>query len=71
MDALYPFIKTLVETGDVKKAAVEAHNGAESTRGMKAKLGRSVYVSDVGDVPDPGAVGVAVFVKGLADSEEA
>ena len=35
--------------------------GAESTKGMKPKLGRTVYIDRVGDIPDPGAVGIAVW----------
>ena len=70
VDALVPFVKILKETGDVKKAAVAAKEGAEKTKGMKASLGRSVYVGGTGyeEVPDPGAHGLSVFLSGIADA---
>ena len=70
MDALVPFADVLRKTGEVKKAAVAAKEGAEKTRGMKASLGRSVYVGGTGyeEVPDPGAHGLSVFLSGLADA---
>lgn len=68
VDALDPFISTLVETGDVVKAAEAARSGSEGTKGMKASLGRSVYVGGQGfkEVPDPGAFGLSEFFLGLA-----
>jgi dihydroxyacetone kinase len=68
IDALHPFVETLRETGDVKKAAEAARKGAEGTKGMKASLGRSVYVGGSGyeEVPDPGAWGLSEFFLGLA-----
>lgn len=67
VDALYPFVNTLEETGDVKKAAEAAVAGAEGTKGMKASLGRTVYIGGSGfeEVPDPGAWGLASFFQGL------
>ncbi|KAI4147588.1 MAG: hypothetical protein LQ341_001759 [Variospora aurantia] len=69
MDALVPFVETLKETGDTRKAAEAAKTGADSTKGMKASLGRSVYVGGEGhtEVPDPGAYGLCQFLTGLAD----
>ncbi|KAF1986864.1 dihydroxyacetone kinase [Aulographum hederae CBS 113979] len=66
VDALFPFVEAMKE-GDVKAAAQKAKEGAESTKGMRASLGRTVYVGGEGwsEVPDPGAVGVAGFVAGL------
>lgn len=66
VDALQPFVMKLVETNDLKAAARSARLGAESTRGMKAKLGRTVYIADIGDIPDPGAIGVAYVAEGMA-----
>jgi len=68
IDALYPYVETLGQTGDVKKAADAARKGAEGTKGMKASLGRTVYVggSLYEEVPDPGAWGLACFFTGLA-----
>lgn len=69
MDALHPFVETLSKTGNVKDAAAAARRGAESTKGMKASLGRTVYVGGSGykEVPDPGAYGLSVFLQGLAE----
>jgi len=66
VDALHPFIKALSESDNIKEAAEKSKYSAESTAKMAAKLGRSVYVHDLGDTPDPGAIGVANFLEGLA-----
>jgi len=70
VDALEPFINQLVATNDLKKAAQAAKEGSDSTKGMKASLGRSVYVGNEGfkEVPDPGAYGLAEFLTGLAEA---
>ncbi|KKY25891.1 putative dihydroxyacetone kinase [Phaeomoniella chlamydospora] len=71
MDALVPFIETLQETGDVKKAAKVAMDGAENTKHLQASLGRTVYVGGesefMGKIPDPGAWGLGLFLQGLAE----
>ena len=69
IDALSPFIGVLSETGDVKSAAEAAGAGAKGTKGMKASLGRTVYVGGEGweGVPDPGAYGLAEFLMGLSE----
>lgn len=69
MDALSPFVDLLGETEDVKRAAEAAKQGADKTKGMKASLGRSVYVGGEGhmEVPDPGAYGLSQFLIGLAE----
>lgn len=69
MDALIPFVDVLKKTGDTKQAAVAAKKGADGTKGMKASLGRTVYVGGSGfeEVPDPGAYGLSEFLTGLAD----
>ncbi|PQE30072.1 dihydroxyacetone kinase protein [Rutstroemia sp. NJR-2017a WRK4] len=68
VDALYPFVETLNKTGDFKKAAEASKKGAKSTIGMKASLGRTVYIGGTGfeQVPDPGAWGLSEFFEGLA-----
>ncbi|EMR88164.1 putative dihydroxyacetone kinase protein [Botrytis cinerea BcDW1] len=68
VDALYPFVETLSKTGDIKKAAEASRKGAEGTKGMKASLGRTVYIGGTGfeQVPDPGAWGLSEFFLGLA-----
>lgn len=69
VDALVPFVDTLKATGNTRKAAEAAKTAAENTKGMKASLGRSVYVGGEGhtEVPDPGAYGLSQFLTGLAD----
>lgn len=69
MDALCPFVEILGRSGNSKEAAEAAAKGAESTRGMKASLGRTVYVGGEGwqGVPDPGAYGLSIFLTGLAE----
>lgn len=68
VDALHPFVQTLIASGDLKKAAEASRKGAEGTKGMKASLGRTVYVGGTGfeAVPDPGAWGLSEFFLGLA-----
>lgn len=68
VDALHPFVQVLGETGDVKEAAEAGRKGAEGTKGMRASLGRTVYVGGSGfeQVPDPGAWGLSEFFLGLA-----
>lgn len=72
IDALVPFCETLAETKDVRVAAAAAQQGTESTKAMKASLGRSVYVGSeeewIGKVPDPGAFGLSEFLTGLAEA---
>jgi dihydroxyacetone kinase len=70
VDALEPFVEQLSRTSDVQKAAQAADEGAKKTKGMKASLGRTVYVGGSGyeDVPDPGAHGLAEFFTGLAEA---
>ncbi|CAK7216273.1 dihydroxyacetone kinase Dak1 [Sporothrix curviconia] len=70
VDALYPFVDKLAESGSsVADAAAASRAGAEHTKGMKASLGRTVYVGGSGfeKVPDPGAWGLACFFEGLAE----
>jgi dihydroxyacetone kinase len=69
VDALAPFVEELGSSGEVAKAAAAAKEGAARTKGMKASLGRTVYVGGSGfeEVPDPGAHGLAVFLEGLAE----
>ncbi|KAK0720040.1 Dak1 domain-containing protein [Lasiosphaeris hirsuta] len=68
VDALYPFVDVLENTGNLKEAAEAALEAAEGTKGMKASLGRTVYIGGSGyeQVPDPGAWGLAFFFLGLA-----
>jgi triose/dihydroxyacetone kinase / FAD-AMP lyase (cyclizing) len=67
LDALIPFVDTLKATKDIEKASKSSWDGMEKTRTMKASLGRAVYIGGSEDhkLPDPGAYGLAVFLKGL------
>ncbi|KAF2233429.1 dihydroxyacetone kinase [Viridothelium virens] len=69
IDALHPFVETLSRTGNVKSAVEAADAGAKGTKGMKASLGRTVYVGGEGwqGVPDPGAYGLSEFLMGLGE----
>jgi dihydroxyacetone kinase len=69
MDALHPFVETLLKTESIEKSAIAAQKGAQGTKGMKASLGRTVYVGGEGfqEVPDPGAHGLAELLLGLSD----
>ncbi|KAK4632571.1 Dihydroxyacetone kinase 1 [Fulvia fulva] len=69
VDALAPFVEELSKSADVQKAAKAAEEGSKSTKGMKASLGRTVYVGGSGfeEVPDPGAYGLSEFLSGLAE----
>lgn len=71
VDALHPFVETLVSTGSLTQAAEASRKGAENTKGMKASLGRTVYIGGTGfeHVPDPGAWGLSEFFMGLARIE--
>jgi dihydroxyacetone kinase len=69
IDALHPFVQTLSKTGSIDEAAAAAQKGAQGTKGMKASLGRTVYVGGQGfqEVPDPGAHGLAELLLGLSE----
>ena len=43
-------------------------NSAAATSKMTARLGRASYVGGESLPPDPGAVGVAALVEGIADA---
>lgn len=69
MDALFPFVHTLSKSSNIDSAAQAASEGAKGTQGMKASLGRTVYVGGEGwqGVPDPGAHGLAELLLGLSE----
>jgi dihydroxyacetone kinase len=69
MDALVPFVIALSKEESIEAAAKAAEEGAQGTKGMKASLGRTVYVGGEGwqGVPDPGAHGLAELLLGLRD----
>ncbi|KAK7031074.1 hypothetical protein VNI00_013674 [Paramarasmius palmivorus] len=73
IDALHPFCTTLEKGSGFDKAVQAARRGADSTRGMKARLGRAVYVGQGDDTrekelpPDPGAWGILAVVEGFRE----
>lgn len=70
LDCLIPFVEVLKSGGDVSKALEEAEKGVESTKNLEAKLGRSTYLDESATrgVPDPGAYGLLVLLKGMCAS---
>ncbi|KAK9455014.1 Dak1 domain-containing protein [Dipodascopsis uninucleata] len=73
IDALAPFVTTLVETKDFNIAVDSAKMGFEATRKLQAKFGRASYVAqsaitnfdNEGGLPDPGALGVVAILEGF------
>ncbi|KAI9164081.1 putative dihydroxyacetone kinase protein [Paramyrothecium foliicola] len=67
VDALQPFVEVFESTNDLGAAVDAATKGCESTKGMMASLGRSVYVGgeEWKNCPDPGAYGLVSFLKGF------
>ncbi|KAK2729095.1 dihydroxyacetone kinase [Colletotrichum kahawae] len=70
VDALAPFVSTFAASGSLKDAVEAARKGCESTKGMEASLGRSVYVGgeEWKNCPDPGAYGLVKLLEGLVAS---
>ena len=76
LDALAPAAAALTDAAaanatatDALRAAVAAAvAGAMATRGMVPRRGRSSYLADrVGDIPDPGAEAVAIWLAAVRD----
>ncbi|KAL2356558.1 dhal domain-containing protein [Cryomyces antarcticus] len=67
LDCLIPFVDTLRETHDARKALQKAREGVEGTKTLEAKLGRSTYLDESATrgVPDPGAYGLLVLLEGM------
>ncbi|CAG8714383.1 15182_t:CDS:2, partial [Funneliformis mosseae] len=80
MDVIIPFITTFTDTYSTDyntllafKDAIEAAKaGAEYTKGLKPRLGRSTYIADniikEAQVPDPGAWAAYVILNGIYDN---
>ncbi|KAG9241116.1 Dak1 domain-containing protein [Calycina marina] len=70
IDSLSPFVATITETKDFSQATEAAKKGCESTKGMEASFGRSVYIGgdDWKKCPDPGAYGMVEFLLGMSAS---
>ncbi|KAH7390217.1 Dak1 domain-containing protein [Cadophora sp. MPI-SDFR-AT-0126] len=70
MDVLLPFAETLNQSRVLETAVKKAESAAEGTRELKAGFGRASYVGGVEEkekVPDPGAWGLMVIVRGLLE----
>jgi dihydroxyacetone kinase len=69
MDALIPFVQALGANKSFSQAVAAARAGVKATKGMRASLGRSVYVEESAWslVPDPGAEGVLCILEGLGN----
>ncbi|MFG1960298.1 dihydroxyacetone kinase subunit DhaL [Nonomuraea sp. NPDC049028] len=73
VDALVPAVAALESdgAGAFARAAAAAADGARSTAELRARLGRASYVGErARGVADPGAVGVALLFRALAEVEE-
>lgn len=68
IDALEPFVKEFVKSNDLHKAVEAASQGAKLTCSFEAKYGRASYVGDSTKIPDPGAIGLVEFLKGIESS---
>ncbi|KAA0098198.1 DAK2 domain-containing protein [Mycolicibacterium sp. P1-18] len=63
VDALAPAVESLTETQDFAAAAQAATTGAHDTADMRARMGRASYLGDrARGEPDPGAMGIALFL---------
>jgi len=71
VDALVPAADALLAGSDAGTAADAAYCGARKTARLRARLGRASYVGNraMGS-PDPGAVGVALLFRSLAEDNE-
>jgi len=63
VDALVPAVETLSRTKDFVAAADAAAAGARGTAELRARMGRASYLGErAKGEPDPGAMGVALFL---------
>ncbi|KAF3312696.1 hypothetical protein TWF173_006918 [Orbilia oligospora] len=70
MDTLIPFCETYKSSGSFPKAVKAGADGAEGTRGMKARFGRATYVKGregYVEPPDPGAWAVREMLLGVLE----
>ena len=64
LDALFPAANA---GADIVAAAKAGREGADKTAKMEhAEAGRSNYVTDLKNTPDPGAVAVAVVLEAMS-----
>ncbi|KAK6337642.1 hypothetical protein TWF730_003037 [Orbilia blumenaviensis] len=70
MDTLIPFCETFKSSTSFPKAVKAGADGAEGTRGMKARFGRATYVKGregYVEPPDPGAWAVREMLLGVLE----
>mmetsp|Transcript_10054 Transcript_10054/g.14024 ORF Transcript_10054/g.14024 Transcript_10054/m.14024 type:complete len:85 (-) Transcript_10054:14-268(-) len=78
LDALIPAAKSLQISAErneslvtaLEKAVKAAENGAEQTKNMDARAGRSNYVPEavLRTTPDPGAKAVAIWMRAALEA---
>lgn len=70
VDALTPASDLLAAGGDLGAAADAAYEGARRTASMRARQGRASYIGNraLGS-PDPGAIGVALLIRALVETQ--
>ena len=78
LDALVPALTMAGVSHMGKKQAIEvaaeaakaAKNGADDTKNMTARAGRSSYVNQdvLKETPDPGAVAAATWINAISDA---
>ena len=69
LDSLCPAARVLKDGGDLAAALAAAEAGAEKTKSMAARAGRSENVPEavLKDTPDPGAVAVVKVIKAISE----
>ena len=67
LDALFPAVEA-AKVGGLTDVAEAAEQGAEATKTMRAKAGRSSYLSDevTDGHADPGAVAMAIILRAMS-----
>jgi triose/dihydroxyacetone kinase / FAD-AMP lyase (cyclizing) len=71
LDAMLPAVAALEAGGGIAAAAAAARRGADRTKELRARAGRSSYVraEALAGHPDPGAVAVAAVLGALASRD--
>jgi dihydroxyacetone kinase len=68
---LIPFVETLRRSGDAGMAFGDAERAVEGTKVLEARLGRSSYLDEAATrgVPDPGAYGLLMLLRGMVGAK--
>lgn len=67
LDALFPAAEVAQGNGDLTAIAAAAEAGAEATKAMGAKAGRSSYLASTEGHADPGAVAMAIAFRAMCN----